>query len=270
MASCRLSSPLPNTQHLEPPEAGFILPTVLIIVAVGAIVIIGLLGYTTTVLRAVGKDADALIELYAAEAGVAEVKERLLTGEIIPILWAPESFEVNGLTVEVSVNYPEVAAPKTPRYIDPGVGAVSANQPYRLVLRDVAFNSEMSVNWAFQAEESSIASTIAIHRGDEPDGEVTRIDESIRESPNSLEVADLTSGTYTVEFSVSTSTLVTEPFDETESLNSTWIYGSIYTDYVVTSKAGDTTVTAYLRQVHDPTDPSVHRKVYTLSWKPYE
>ena len=246
----------------------------LIIVAVGAIVIIGLLGYTTAVLRAGGKDADALIELYAAEAGIAELKERLLNGESITLPWAPPQFEIDGLAVEVSVNYPEVAAPKTPRYIDPGIGTVSANQPYRLVLRDVVFNSEMSVNWAFQAVTSSITSTIAIHRGDEPDGEVTKVDESIKESPNSLKITDLTSGTYTVEFSASTSPLVTEPFIDTGALDSTWIYGSIYQDYVVTSKAGDTTVTAYLRQIPGPTTSStggkIPQKVYTLSWKPYE
>ena len=56
------------------------LPLVLIIVAIGAMVVIGLLGYASGLLRAGGEDADALKELYAADAGITHVKRLLEQG----------------------------------------------------------------------------------------------------------------------------------------------------------------------------------------------
>ena len=112
----------PQNPDRRPGEAGFVLPLVLIIVAIGAMVVIGLLGYASGLLRAGGEDADTLKELYAADAGVAYVKklleQRSLPNDIPPI-------EVNGLTVTMAVT--PVATPGTavptpwPRPVDPGL-----------------------------------------------------------------------------------------------------------------------------------------------------
>ena len=237
----------------------------LIIVAVGAIVIIGLLGYTTAVLRAGGEDADALIELYAAEAGIAQVKERLLNGESIP----PPTFEVNGLTVEVSVADPIRQAPDTPQYIDPRVDSVSGSETKFFTIDSVRPNTEIEVNWAYIPELAT--STIRFFSGSNL---VTTnpVVTSTSTSPNRLKVEPTVSTTYTIEFEThTTTTLESAPFSAAGDVDSSWVSASTYRDYIITSKTGDTTVTAYLRQVFNPTDPqSVTPQVHTLSWKPYE
>ena len=90
----------PQNPNLRPSESGFILPLVLIIVAIGAMVVIGLLGYASGLLRAGGEDADALQELYAADAGIAHVKKLLEQGAPHDVI-AP--IEVNGLEVKMVV-----------------------------------------------------------------------------------------------------------------------------------------------------------------------
>ena len=96
------------------------LPLVLIIVAIGAMVVIGLLGYASGLLRAGGNDADALQELYAADAGITHVKRLLEQGAPIDDI---SPIEVNGLPVTMvvtPVGTPGAAVPTPwPRPVDP-------------------------------------------------------------------------------------------------------------------------------------------------------
>ncbi|MDE2823165.1 MAG: hypothetical protein OXK79_06640, partial [Chloroflexota bacterium] len=96
------------------------LPLVLIIVAIGAMVVIGLLGYASGLLRAGGEDADALKELYAADAGITHVKRLLEQGSSIDDI---SPIEINGLRVTMAVTpvgTPGAAVPTPwPRPIDP-------------------------------------------------------------------------------------------------------------------------------------------------------
>ena len=110
----------PQNPNLRPSEAGFILPLVLIIVAIGAMVVIGLLGYASGLLRAGGEDADALQELYAADAGITHVKKLLEQGALMDDI---PPIEVNGLEVKMVVTPvgslgSSVPTPQ-PRPIDP-------------------------------------------------------------------------------------------------------------------------------------------------------
>ena len=58
----------PHYQHISPAsEAGVLLPLVKIVVAEGALVVIGVLGITSTILKSGANDTESLLELYAAE-----------------------------------------------------------------------------------------------------------------------------------------------------------------------------------------------------------
>ncbi len=242
----------------------------LIIVAVGAVVVIGLLGYTTAVLRAGGEDGDALKELYAAEAGIAEVKNRLLIGDAIPLPWAPTSFEIDGFTVETFVTNPiRPVETTTTNFIDGNAGAVSKENPYRLTIDQVAPNSPLALHWAYSP--TSTASSITVYEGRQAREQDIVTSTRALASPNDLPPLELDGGTYTFEFATTAEFDVhSVPFTDIGDSASSRFWVSAHRDYVVTSKAGDTTITAYLRQFPGPTIPPVPQKVYTLSWKPYE
>ena len=83
-------------------------------------VVIGLLGYASGLLRAGGEDADALQELYAADAGITHVKKLLEQGALMDDI---PPIEVNGLEVKMVVTPvgslgSSVPTPQ-PRPIDP-------------------------------------------------------------------------------------------------------------------------------------------------------
>jgi hypothetical protein len=250
---------------------------VLIIVAIGAMVVIGLLGYATSVLRAGGSDADTLIELYAAEAGIAEVKTRLLGGELIPLPHSLDSLEVDGLTVHVSIADPIRALTNSSAdFIDPNVGVLTQGEPYRLTVDLIAPGSSLAIHWAYTP--TSTLSHITVYKGRGRRAEDIVATSTALASPNDLpgtqqggDTITLDGGTYTFEFvTTAASGLRSVRFANIGDPNLSRLSLSAHKDYVVTSRAGDTTVTAYLRQIPGPTIPPVPQRVYTLSWKPYE
>ena len=149
----------------RPSEAGFILPLAIIIVAIGAMVVIGLLGYASGLLRAGGEDADALKELYAADAGVAHVKNLLREG---PLPTPIPTIEVNGLEVAMYVTpvatpnpavpapLPEPIAPRLPEDLD-GI--------HRVTLKAVPEGTKVNISWAFTP--TSAASSIFIYKSED-------------------------------------------------------------------------------------------------------
>ena len=77
-------------------------------------------------------------------------------------------------------------------------------------------------------------------------------------------------GTYTIDFfNASASQLASAPFGASGSEDETWVYVQAHKDYVVSAIAGDTGVTAYLRQVPGPTEPVTGQSVYVVSWRDY-
>ena len=140
----------PRNLTPRPSEAGFVLPLVLIIVAIGAMVVIGLLGYASGLLRAGGEDADALQELYAADAGITHVKKLLEQGALMDDI---PPIEVNGLEVKMVVTPvgslgSSVPTPQ-PRPIDPELPE-KLNAPRPLTLNSVPEGTKVDISWAFE------------------------------------------------------------------------------------------------------------------------
>ena len=305
----------PQNPNLRPSESGFILPLVLIIVAIGAMVVIGLLGYASGLLRAGGEDADALQELYAADAGIAHVKKLLEqgapVGDISPI-------EVNGLEVKMDVTpvgTPVAAVPPPePHPVDPEL-PVEHLGPHLVTLNSVPEGTKVDISWAFTRPTPTPTPTptpipdppdpnqpptptptptpiptypsVALFAGlggGTPIATSEPLTEVVPERKYWVDLADielLDAETYVVDFAPGTiSDLVSEPFTQdcdspTEAL---FCMTTPPMDYIVVSTAGQTTVTAYLRQMPRWTlgiqgginyTFSGGGEVYTLSWKPY-
>ena len=79
----------------------------------------------------------------------------------------------------------------------------------------------------------------------------------------------ITGGSYTFEFFNNSGTeLVSAPSGTTGSDGETWVFLQAYKDYLVTATAGETSVSAYIRQVPGPTEPTTGQSVFTESWGP--
>ncbi len=310
----------PQNSDLRPSEAGFVLPLVLIIVAIGAMVVIGLLGYASGLLRAGGEDADALKELYAADAGVAYVKKLLEQG---PLPTDIPPIEINGLAVTMAVT--PVATPGTavptpwPRPVDPGLPEEELLGPHLVTLYSVPEGTKADISWAFTRLTPTPTATptptpIPLLPNITPTPTPTPTPSPIPTYPSLTVYAGLGGGTpiattepltelrpgrkrwldiedvellgteeFVVDFNPGTLTdLVSDPFTEDsqkcDSPNDPFFcLTTTATDYIVVSTAGQTTVTAYLRQIPEWI-PGIKgginytfsgAQVVTLSWKPY-
>ena len=273
----------PQNPNLRPSESGFILPLVLIIVAIGAMVVIGLLGYASGLLRAGGEDADALQELYAADAGIAHVKKLLEQGAPHDVI-AP--IEVNGLEVKMAVTpvgTPGAAVPPSQPYPVVPKLPVEHLGPHLVTLNSVPEGTKVDISWAFTRPPPTPTPTptptpdppdqnptptptptpiptypsVAIFAGlggGTPIAKSDPLTEVVPERKYWVDLADielLDAETY-VDFDPGTLTdLVSDPFTQdcdspTEAL---FCLTTPPMDYIVVSTAGRTTVTAYLRQM---------------------
>ncbi len=298
------------------------LPLVLIIVAIGAMVVIGLLGYASGLLRAGGEDADALKELYAADAGTTHVK-RLLEQGPLPTDIPP--IEVNGLEVTMAVTpvgTPGAAVPTPwPRPIDPELQENHLGQ-HLVTLKSVPEGTKADISWSITRltptpiptptpapiqivpnptatptptpTPTPIYPSLAVYAGlggSTPIATAEPFDEFPHREfqPGEtlwLDVEDvelLDSETFSVNFDHGTLTdLASDPFteDPQKCKRRTERFFCLTTpakDYIVVSTAGETTVTAYLRQMPfweldlrgGINYTFSGAEVVTLSWKPY-
>ncbi len=288
----------PKNPTIRPDEAGFILPLVLIIVAIGAMVVIGLVGYATGLFRAGGQDTDALRELYAADAGVAHVK-KLLQQEEESQCDEQLKIEVNSLEVNIRViceSTPDTAVP-TPQPAPIIDLELPENhlRPYPVTLYSVPEGTKVDISWAFTLPTPVPTSTpvsaypsVAVFAGlgeGTPIATTDPIRETFPEGKQWLDLTDLElldDETFVVNFDPGmVRGLVSDPFtEECDSLTEPhFCLTSPPMDYIVISKAGQTTVTAYLRQMPKWVLDVGYLgrisytfsggEVDTLSWKPY-
>ena len=286
----------PQNPNLRPGEAGFVLPLVLIIVAIGAMVVIGLLGYASGLLRAGGEDADTLKELYAADAGITYVK-RLLEQEFPHENISP--IQVNGINVEMvvtAVETPGTAVPTPrPQAIDPELQEGHFG-PHLVTLKSVPDGTMLDISWAFtQLTPTPTPAlsypSLAVLGGGTPIATTEPLTEVVPERKYWIDLPPrgrppielLGAKTYIVDFNTGTlEDLVSDSFTEDKDKcgKQTIAHFCLTTpakDYIVVSTAGDTTVTAYLRQMPQWTleyPGGINytfsgAEVVTLSWKPY-
>lgn len=134
-------------RHSPPHEDGYVLPSVILVLTVGAMVAIALLGYAAALLKAGGDDADSVLHLYAADAGITTMKRRLEQGTATP----PTPFTFGDDIKEVRVGVtPMPLAPLgtlTPqpivlRLLDP-------SDEYSVIIESVPPGSILDVRWRY-------------------------------------------------------------------------------------------------------------------------
>lgn len=290
----------PQLPHSRRGEAGFILPVVLIIVVIGAMVVIGLLGYASGLLRAGAEGADALAELYAADAGIEKMKERLGSTDYM----TPKPFVVGRVEVTVHVTpitTPHTAVPTTaPQAFDP-VLPTPLDDPVPTTFESVPEGTQFNIRWqytlpsptptltptptplAITPPPSTLTPTpsptftltpvspfIAMYRGAQAGTPVATSEPADKENRAELTEMSLGEGTYRVEFDPGTTTVLTSETFSTVDENCqdegrSYFCVFAYEDYIVISTAGQTTVTAYLRRVAR-WDKSDDPAVYSHSW----
>ncbi len=281
-----------------PNESGFILPLTLIIVAIGAMVVIGLLSYASGLFRAAGDDTDALLELYAADAGVIYVKKLM---ERQAPLGAISPIEVNGLEVTmrvIPVESPNQAVPPAaPVPINELELPDAMRQVHLVTLESAPEGTKLDISWAFippppgstptSSTPTPIYPSIALY-AQEPTGSPVALSDPLRvvvpdaRNWTSLTVEDL-EGRYVVKFDpgdlkgIETAAFTADPRECGRSTEPRFCLTTPPADYIVVSMAGSATVTTYLRHMPQWTDPAGGRveftysgaNVNTLSWKPY-
>lgn len=141
-------------RHSPPDDEGYILPTVIVVLTVGAMVAIALLGYAAALLKAGGDDADSVLHLYAADAGITTMKHRLERGEDTP----PPPFTFgDDITVKVGVTstttpHALLSTPTpTPHPIDPGLPDLFDEDQYPVIviIESVPQGTELDVRWQY-------------------------------------------------------------------------------------------------------------------------
>ena len=237
-------------------ETGIMLPLVIIVVAVGALVVIGVLGITSAILKSGTNDTESVLELYAAESGIRHIMSELqASADILSPSYTPPALFVNGLDVHLTVSPPTTLAPASDGvYVDALVNTVSAENSHRFIFEN-SVGPHIKVNWQF---EPSVTSTLAF---------LQQTTTTLPTSPSPT-TATTTPGHVEITFT-SPSTVTSSEFDPLGNPSASWIFVQAHKDYVVTARAGATTVTTYLRQIPGPTEPKVEQEVRILTWKPF-
>ena len=141
-------------RHSPPDDEGYVLPTVIVVLTIGAMVAIALLGYAAALLKAGGDDADSVLHLYAADAGITTMKHRLERGTVTP----PEPFMFgDDIEVQVAVTpnpMPHAPLPThtvTPHPIDPGLPDLfdEDQDPVIVIINSVPLGTELDVRWQY-------------------------------------------------------------------------------------------------------------------------
>lgn len=129
-------------RHSPPHEDGYVLPSVILVLTVGAMVAIALLGYAAALLKAGGDDADSVLHLYAADAGITTMKRRLEQGTTTP----PTPIMFGGVKVTVTIRTPPARLHTlTPQPIVLRLPDLSDEYP--VIIESVPPGSILDVRW---------------------------------------------------------------------------------------------------------------------------
>lgn len=293
-----------NRRQSQPDDGGYALPIVIVVIAVGAMVAVALLGYAAALLRAGEDDADSLLHLYAADAGINRMRDQL--EEEGPGSAPMEmDFMFDGIKVTVS------ADPVTPHPAVPLHTIVPWKESKEVVIRSVPRGVVLEIRWATTTPTSTqtpggarsptdTSPRIEVYGQSNPGakGTPTPIATSVpcpnnqnHQSPEGVRCPDepqdddlqdyigvyyevLNTGEFRIRFDpgIEKDWSADSCPNEDEEVSSFCITAP---DYVVISKAGDTTVTAYIHQIlrwllqSGGVTYELYYDVEILSWKPY-
>ncbi len=252
-------------------QKGQVMPWVIILMTFGVLVICGFLGYVGTSVLVTGKTTSHTLAYYAADAGATAVIKDLAQGEdALSRDYSVPSLLVNDYEVVIIISVPATTIPGVYQYFDPGaeegLSSLAGDTHYLFQLNQVEAGSNIRINWAFMPAEGDWE--LSLYKGGKAKGKPLA-QESGSSSPGTLIVDDLRhGGVYTIDFyNKSSFSTTSSSYSSTGGANKTWVYGIAYKDYLITSEAGDVTISVYARQVPGPTNPATKQTIAIESWQ---
>ena len=252
-------------------QRGQALALVLIILAFGSIVVTALMAQVSASLSASRGNQGFLLTRHAAEGGTDEVLRDLLQGidALSPGYTVPNP-NINGYAVSITVSSPAPGAEPAGlyQYIDPGapygLASLASLAAYDFRIDNIRPGSSMRVNWAFTPAGQPWRLTL--YEGTGP-AIVAQAQASTGPGALLVDGALVAGGVYTIEFSnTSGVSLSSSAYSSSGGAGNTWIYAQAYRDYMISSTAGNATLTVYARQSPGPTEPVTAQRVYSQAW----
>lgn len=261
-------------------QGGQALALALIVVVVASLIIVPVVMLAGTSFLS---NRSAQYEAYtvaAAQAGVEATAADLVRGaDALAVSYSPPSVTVNDITPSVTVSNPVTAALPTPvpvyQYLDPGIRnpdlkTVNPKEGYVLLLRNV-ITGTLEINWGYSPAASTQIGVWARDISSEgfPPGLTTSFPTGVQpildtgktsasDVYNRSHVIPVNAGVYSIVFyNQSASNIITSPdfVPGVGLIDKTWVRGAVYKDYLITSRAGNSEIVAYLRQTPGITEP---------------
>lgn len=267
-----------------PSQQGFTLPLVMIMVAI-SLVAISSVTFLATHFRSIANAEDGERIYYAFDASIEAALADLVRGaDLLDASYSPPSVALNDVTPSITIADPGSVATLAPlpQFFDPGVSdpelvKITSSRSYLMHILNV-HQGALRVNWAFDitgslGAEPTGSVTIKLLKGAEtkspgrsigcPTGDtLVSAEQSFTISgthnvfSGTIEVTE--PGVYSIAFCVNElnqGSLTTMPFQPTGHDDDTWVYGTVYKDYKITSQADGASLTAHVRQMPGPIQP---------------
>lgn len=256
-------------------ERGYLLPMVIIVLALGTFLVLPLLSFVSVSLLTWEKSTEQEFAYYAADAGIEAVLSDLRQGKdaLSPTYTLP-SVTLNGYTATVTVSAPPRAdaLPSGPVLVDPGTTTslypLAGTTQFLYIAGNVRVGSPLRVNWVYTPADSDWG--LNIYEGSGTGG-FKVVGTSGSDSPVSVLVAGgkIKGGTYTIRFyNNSAVPIYSAEFSPTGNSQKTWVRMAAFKDYVVTSTVGAITIKVFARQAPGPNP--VQSYVGIMTWQaPY-
>ena len=252
-------------------EDGFILPLVIIALVFVSLLVIPFLNFAKLRYGSLGVTVSEEEAYFAADAGIEAVLADLRQGtDALDGAYVVPSFDLNGFTVAVTVasSPRDVYVPFGAVFVDPEITAslspLAGSADFEYVIGNVKTNSDFQVSWVFTPPDNGWQLTVYEGEGT---GGPQLANATKNASPGRITVTseDIAGGVYTVRFrNKSTNALTSAVFSAIGDPDSTWVRIVAWKDYVITSTAGDTTISVLARQGPGPNQ--VTSTVQILSW----
>lgn len=247
------------------------MPTAIIALALGAFLVVPLIATLTAALSTARLTTEDEFAYYSADAGIEAVVADLRQGKD-PLAggYATPTVALNNYTSTITVSVPprtdmlafgEVFSdPETQTSLNP----LAASTEFLHQIVNVRANSQLRINWVFTPTTSSWI--LSAYEGVGTGGTQVGTDSGSGSPARLLVDPDqIKGGTYTLSFFNNSASAVTSAAYSAEGdSDNTWVAATAYQDYLITSTAGNITISVFARQSPGPN--TVESQVHTTTW----
>jgi len=280
-------------------EKGQTLPLALIVITVSALLVAFIVPQIQVISRSQSIAEQKVLAYRAAEAGINTLLADLRHGaDVASATYTLPSLTINGDTPQVTISLPQSgqstpAAPENrfdPNTADPHLKSLEPGNGY--LFRLYLHPGKLQVNWSYSPAGPT---RIGVWQGETslspgrisswPEENFLYSGASTSSHNQSSSLIITSPGVYDVVFfnplwqekklggetiKLAGKTKTTSPCTAPGDSKSTWVFASAYKDYLLSSTAGDTTVTVYVRQIPGPCAPPLTWTRNSAGWSEQE